>query len=256
MCKSKPLAIPRCGLHILILSLLIAVSSVSCVNEEGLGGTGAISGTIIEHFYNDDFSSLIYTDASVDEEVFILFGEDREVGDRVRTGITGQFRFNFLYPGTYYIYYSSGDSTTVLDDGWSESVRVELGNGEERDLGELVKLSTLDYDDGKAVIMGKVRKIKYTNGSWWPNLVVEYIDNAYEQEVYLTYGDHEFYDERIRTQHDGSFQFRNLIPGDYLVFLYSEDVTREKKFVVLKYPVSVTEFDQVVDLGEITVEEL
>ena len=238
------------------MSLLIAISSVSCVNEEGLGGTGSISGTIIEHFYNDDYSSLIYSDPSVDEEVFILFGEDEAVGDRVRTGITGEFRFEFLYPGTYYIYYRSGDSTAVMDDGWSESLRVELGNGEERELGELVKLSTLDWDDGAGVIKGKVKKIKYTNGSWWPNLVVEYIDYAYEQEVYLTYGDHEFYDERIRTQHDGSFQFRNLIPGDYLVFLYSEDVTRNKEFVVQKYQVTLTEIDQVEDLGEITIYEL
>jgi hypothetical protein len=250
MFNGRPLAQPHWGLSVSLLAGLFAALFTSCGNDEGLGGTGSISGTITEYFYNDDFSSLIYQDTPVDEEVFILFGEDKVVGDRVRTGITGEFRFNYLYPGTYYIYYRSLDSTEVLDDGWSETEKVELGSGEEKQLGELVKLSTLDYDEGAAAISG----VKYTDGSWWPNLVVEYMDFAYEQEIYLTYGDHPFYDERIRTQHDGSFRFSHLIPGNYLVFLYSEDVTRRKKFVALKYQVTITELDQVVDLGEITID--
>ncbi|MCK4750627.1 MAG: hypothetical protein KAT15_26395, partial [Bacteroidales bacterium] len=64
------------------------------------------------------------------------------------------------------------------------------------------------------------------------------------------------YDERVRTQHDGYFEFSGLIPGDYLIVLYSEDVTRVVEHEVLQYEVTISEFDQVVDLGEITIEEL
>jgi hypothetical protein len=246
----------RVWLPFLTLIAFTGLMLPSCENSEGLGGTGSISGTITERFYNDDFSDFLYQAAAVDEEVFIVFGEDDLVGERVNTGVTGEFRFNYLYPGRYYIYYRTDDSTAIPDDGWSEKLEVDLDRGGDVDLGELVKINTLNYDDGAAVIRGVVKKIKYDKDSYWPNLVVEYIDYAHEQEVYLTYGDHEFYDERVRTQYDGSFEFRKLIPGDYLVFLYSEDVTRVTEHVVLKYEVTITEFDQVVDLDEITIEAI
>ncbi len=248
------------GIRFRLLQYFIAMLSgaalISCSNDEGLGGTGSISGTITEHFYNDDFSSLIHQDASVDEEVFILFGDGQAPGDRVWTGFSGEFRFDYLYPGTYHIYYRSQDSTEMPDDQWSPLVDVELGDGDRVDLGELAKFSTLDYDDGAAVIGGVVKKIKYAKGSVWPNMVKEYEDFAHDHEVYLVYGNHGSYDERVRTRYDGRFEFRHLIPGDYLVFLYSEDVTGATEHVVLKFEVTITEFDQVVDLEEITVEAL
>jgi len=229
--------------------------TASCRKMEGEGGTGSISGIIMEHFYNDDYSLFIYTKPAVDEEVFILYGEEEVLGDRLFTGPTGAFRFGFLYPGRYTVYYQSQDSTALLDEDVEMLTVVTLDRGEEADLGELVKLTTLDFDDGAAMIRGVVKVIDYVDSSRWPNLVVDYIDYAYEQEVYLTYGNHTFYDERIRTQYDGSFKFSRLIPGDYLIFLYSEDVTRVKDKLVLKYEVTITEMDQVVDLGEITIEE-
>lgn len=241
---------------ILLLIFIMVFLLPSCKKEEGLGGTGAISGTIIEQFYNDDYSSLVYQKAAVDEEVFMMFGEDKNLGDRTFTSITGNFRFNYLFPGRYYIYYQSRDSTSILDEIHEKLYLVDMDRGEEVDLGNLVKLSTLDYNDGAAIIKGVVKVIKYVDESRWPNLVIEYIDFAHEHEVYLKSGNHTFYDERIRTQHDGYFEFSNLIPGDYLVFLYSDDVTRVIKNVVLKFEVTISEFDQVVDLGEITIENL
>jgi hypothetical protein len=236
--------------------LFLVLSASSCEKTEGRGGTGSISGILMEHFYNDDYSSLIFQKPAVDEEIFILYGEEESVGDRVVTGASGEFRFNYLYPGTYYIYYRSRDSTHVLDRNVEKMYEVKLNKGEDKDLGELQKLSTLDYDEGAAVIRGVVKEIAYDGDSRWPNLVIDYIDFAFEQEVYLTYGNHSFYDDRIRTQHDGSFEFSKLIPGNYLIFLYSEDVTRETDRVVIKREVTITEMDQVVDLGEITIEKI
>lgn len=235
---------------------ILFMAAGSCSKMEGEGGTGSISGTIVEYFYNDDYSRLIYTRPAVDEEVFIIYGEEQAVGDRIRTGPAGDFRFKFLFPGNYSIFYLTQDSTTdVLKEEVVKLDKVDLNRGEEFDLGEMVKLTTLDFDDGAAVIRGVVKVIDYVDESRWPNLVVDRIDYAYEQEVYLTYGNHTFYDERIRTQHDGSFEFRNLIPGDYLVFLYSEDVTRVTDKLVKQFEVTITEMDQVIDLGEITIEE-
>jgi hypothetical protein len=240
---------------VIVIYLLAFLFTTSCQKDPGIGGTGAIKGTIIEKFYNDDYSMFIYEQPAVDEEVFILFGDDKAPGDKISTGITGEFRFDFLYPGSYQVYYRTEDPTSLVGDKWTTIHKVELDRGEEADLGELEKITALDYDDGAAVIKGVVWEINYVNESRWPLLVVESEDYAYEQEVYLTYGNHTFYDERIRTQHDGYFEFSKLIPGDYLVFLYSEDVKRLTDKVVLKFEVTITEMDQVVDLGQITVKK-
>ena len=245
-----------CGLLTGFILVFLVPWISSCKNTEGQGGTGSISGRISEHFYNDDYTRLLFTRGATDEDVFIIYGEDNVPGDRVRTGLSGDFRFTYLYPGTYYIFYSSEDSSSVPDNEWTEPIKVSLGNGEDQDLGELVKITALDFDEGYATISGVVKEIKYVNGSVWPNLVVEYVDYAHEHEIYLTYGKHEYYDERIRTQDNGYFEFRNLIPGDYRIFLYSEDVTREKDQVVLEFKVTIDEFDQSYSLGEITVENI
>lgn len=244
------------GFYIIAGLLLLMMLLSSCEKIEGKGGTGSISGILTEHFYNDDYSSLIMQKPAVDEEIFILYGDEQSVGDREVTGITGEFRFTYLYPGSYVIYYMTRDSTSVVDMNIEKVYEVELDKGEDLDLGELEKLSTLDYDEGSAVIRGVVKEIAYDGDSRWPNLVKEYEDFAYEHEVYLTYGNHSYYDNRNRTQHDGSFEFSNLIPGNYLIFLYSDDVTRETDKVVIKREVVITEMDQVVDLGEITIEKI
>jgi len=244
------------GLFLIATLFLLMMLPSSCEKIEGRGGTGSISGILTEHFYNDDYSSLILQKPAVDEEIFILYGDEQSVGDREVTGVSGEFRFKYLYPGSYYIYYMTRDSASILDRNVEKVYEVELDKGEDLDMGELEVLSTLDYNDGAAVIRGVVIEKAYDKASVHPNLVIDYIDFAYEQEIYLTYGNHTYYDKRIRTQHDGSFEFANLIPGKYLIFLYSDDVTRVTDRVVVKREVIITEMDQVVDLGEITIENI
>lgn len=236
--------------------LLFILPVLSCEKSEGLGGTASISGTLIEQYYNDNYSLLIYEKPAVDEEVYIVFGDDKALGNRVRTNMHGQFMFKYLYPGQYQVYFISGDSSSVLGLDVEKIWPVELGKGEDLDLGELVKLTPLDFDDGSAMIKGRVKVIDYVDTSTWPNLVIEKTYYGTEQEVYLTYGDHTYYDERIRSQFDGTFEFGKLIPGSYLVFLYSDDVTGESDKVALKFEVNITGLEQVVDLGEIVIQKL
>lgn len=243
------------SLGVLWLAFIAMMILSSCQKSEGPGGTGSISGILVEQFYNDDYSLMIYEKPAVDEEIFILYGENDELGDRTFTGLTGEFKFNFLYPGRYYIYFKSRDSTQILDVEQEKIYLVDLERGDRVGLGTLNKLNILDFDDGAAVIKGKVWLIKYVDESRWPNLVVEYFAPAQEHEIYLTYGKHSFYDERIRTQDDGTFEFNHLIPGNYTVFLYSEDVTEVLANVVIKHQVTLTGMNQVVDLGEITIKK-
>ena len=244
------------GLKTVIFFLLFVLLTFSCQKSEGPGGNASISGTITEQFYNDDYSLLIYEKPAVDEEVFIVFGSDDNLGSRVRTNHYGQFRFKFLYPGDYQVYFISGDSTSAINMEGEKVREVKLDRGEDYDLGGLEKLSTLDFDDGSAMIKGVVKVTDYVDLSSWPDLVIEKTYYATEQEIYLTYHNHSYYDERIRTQTGGVFEFGGLIPGKYLVFLYSDDLTGESDKVTLEFEVSIEDLDQVIDLGEINIDKL
>ena len=56
--------------------------------------------------------------------------------------------------------------------------------------------------------------------------------------------------------YDGGFEFGGLIPGKYLIFLYSDDVTGESDKVTVEFEVTIEDLEQVIDLGEITIEKL
>lgn len=243
-------------LKVSVLFIWILPLSFACQKSEGPGGTASIAGTVYEQFYNDDFSLLIFEKPAVDEEIYIVYGDRKELGDRVRTNHLGQFQFSYLYPGNYQIFFISRDSAAVLDMEKEQLYEVDLERGEDLDLGRLDKLSTMDYDEGSARIKGVVKVIDYVDLSSWPNLVVEKTYYATEQEVYLTYNNHTFYDDRIRTQANGEFEFGGLIPGRYLVFLHSDDVTEETDKVTLEFEVQINQLDQEVDLGEIVIEKL
>ncbi len=244
------------GSSLLVMAFFIGLTFSGCDKSEGYGGTSRISGAIETRYYNDDYSKLIRQVPAVDEEVFLLFGNNENVGDRVETSATGSFEFNYLRAGKYMVYYSSIDSTVSGEQDKVVAVEIDLKEGEDKDLGTLARLQILDFDDGSAKIHGVIRLINYKNSSVYPFLEVKDTSYAQEHEVYLTYGAHEFYDERIRTSYNGYFEFNDLIPGDYEIFTYSEDKTGATERIPVIRNVTITEPKQEIDLGVLFVEQL
>ena len=228
----------------------------ACTQSEGYGGNSGIKGQLVKKFYNDDYSLLIREEPAVDEDIFIMFGESDFLGDRVITSSTGAFEFPFLREGDYQLYYMSQDSGSVSTDKKTVIRELTLQPGKVTDLGVLIQYETLDYNDGTSKISGVVKKINYKNTSVYPFLEIKDITFAQEQEVYIIYGDHQFYEERIRTNYNGYFEFSNLIPGSYTVFVYSEDVTGGTEDIVISKQTTITEDGQVITLDEFTIERL
>lgn len=48
---------------------------------------------------------------------------------------------------------------------------------------------------------------------------------AADIEVYIVYGDHLSPDDKVMTDYNGNFEFRNLRKGKYTVYTYSKDTT-------------------------------
>jgi hypothetical protein len=73
-------------------------------------------------------------------------------------------------------------------------------------------------EGGKAVIKGVVMR-QNVNGVGNP------VGDAYpyqDNRVFIIYGDHDFYDDDVRTGPDGNYEFRWLRKGDYTIYTFGE----------------------------------
>ena len=73
-------------------------------------------------------------------------------------------------------------------------------------------------EGGQATITGKVHATLYSTSG--EIIISEYY--VPEERVYITYGnDDDVYDDWVRTNYDGTYEFKYLNKGDYTIFAYS-----------------------------------
>jgi len=100
---------------------------------------------------------------------------------------------------------------------------------------------------GTATIQGKIFAQEFNTLG---NIKAEYY--APEEDVYIVYGDDDFYGERLRTHYDGSYKFEFLHPGDYQVYTYSDcDCPAGKEAIMVD--VNISESGQDIILDDITI---
>jgi len=85
----------------------------ACTKDAGEGGTSTITGKVTVYNYNDNaFTYLEDTFPSVDEDVFIIYGDESTTfDDDVKTSYDGTYEFKYLQKGKYRIFAYSEDST-------------------------------------------------------------------------------------------------------------------------------------------------
>lgn len=76
-------------------------------------------------------------------------------------------------------------------------------------------------EGGSASITGRVWVKDYN--STFSQLIAEY--PAEDVYVYIVYGNDPGFDDRLKTDYKGEFQFQSLTPGDYTIYVYSADST-------------------------------
>lgn len=237
--------------------ILTIIALQSCNQPEGEGGTASIKGKITVKYYNDDFSILLSEEPAFDENVFISYGRNGFSHDETETGYNGLFRFDYLFAGDYQIFYYSLNPTDPSAGEQPVVVDFSLASGQEHNLGEMYLNRIKDWDEGNAIIKGQIYLINYKNESVWPNyMIVKDTSYAQDVDVYMVYGNHLQFDERIRTMDDGSFAFTGLIKGNYRIFVYSEDLSGATQMIPVERTASITQDFQETDLGIIYIEQL
>jgi hypothetical protein len=75
---------------------------------------------------------------------------------------------------------------------------------------------------------------------------------AQDADVYIQYGDNLSPDDRILTNYNGEYEFLNLRPGDYTIYVYSKDTAQgltilDPTEIVVKQLVTIEEKKQTVE---------
>lgn len=112
-------------------------------------------------------------------------------------------------------------------------------------------------EGGTSIIKGKVYVKNYNSSG--TSITNEYFGQ--EVDVYIIYGDESnFYNDRIRTSYDGSFEFPYLEKGNYRIFVYSQcfntvDNPCPSGLEEIVIPVTISKNKSTVDVGTITIKE-
>lgn len=110
-------------------------------------------------------------------------------------------------------------------------------------------------EGGTASIRGKIMRqvrVVLTNPA-----TVAYSVHAADQDVFIIYGDNISPDDRAWTNYKGEFEFRNLRPGNYTVYVYSRDTTGQvgvdPRRMPVRKDVEISKKGERVDLGTLTI---
>jgi hypothetical protein len=215
-------------------------------------GTSFINGKVMINYYNDE-NSLLSSEPvpAKDEDVFLIYGNSTVVNDDTKSSYTGDFGFKNLWPGNYTIYSLSDDVSNNSSEPVVIKKEIALGMNETVKMDDLIINKVLKWDEGTSSIKGTVYVKNYKNSSTYPDLEIKDITPAQDQDIYIQYGNHPFYDKRIATSSDGTFLFPKLIKGKYKIFLYSEDVSGGTASKVIVNNVEITEDQQNIVLEKI-----
>jgi hypothetical protein len=88
---------------------------IACEKEPGPGGKATIYGKVYVKEYNSTFTVLEEEYYGPNIWVYIVYGDDRDYGERIRTSYDGTYEFRYLRAGKYRVYVYSKDSTMTTN---------------------------------------------------------------------------------------------------------------------------------------------
>lgn len=212
-----------------IISLLaIAGLTQSCINDEGVGGTGSIEGYAYHVFHSDgEFNFKTDTVDAAEVRVYIQYGDEKPYGDDMRTGPDGYFKFKYLRKGRYTVFayseYPTGEKEAVTQT-------ITIKNGEVGHTDDLYLHSGKMY--GRHQIEGRLRaKYFYSNNSGVIT-VREGLVGVPGERIYMRQKDSLYPFKDVRTGEDGVFVFEKIPVGVYEVYALSEDPYSRKSYIL------------------------
>lgn len=108
-------------------------------------------------------------------------------------------------------------------------------------------------EGGTSMIKGKILGYEYCCEQW--RLASDTFPMQAE-DVYIIYGDNDFYGDKVETHFDGTYQFPYLQKGKYTVYTYSDDTNFAKQpgeKMIIKKEIEINNHEQTVSLPDMVV---
>ncbi|MES2567817.1 MAG: hypothetical protein V4565_13170 [Bacteroidota bacterium] len=94
-----------------LLALIITILFlISCKKKAGPGGQATVIGKVFAYDYDNTFNYLISKEYSSGTKVYIVYGDEKSIGNTQTTAIDGTFEFKYLNKGHYKVYANSVDT--------------------------------------------------------------------------------------------------------------------------------------------------
>ncbi|MBD3639030.1 MAG: hypothetical protein HUJ25_16870 [Crocinitomicaceae bacterium] len=104
-------------------------------------------------------------------------------------------------------------------------------------------------EGGTSKIVGKLYRI---NIDVFGNVLSEYYEP--DRDVYIIYGNEDkTYDNDFSTSYDGSFEFKNLLKGDYTIFAYTRCDTCASGDSISSKTITIEENKTTYDIGDLII---
>ncbi len=213
-----------------IISLLSIIGfSQSCIQDEGIGGTGSVEGYVYKVLHPDgEFNFETDTVDGAEVRVYIQYGDEKPHSDDMRAGLDGFFKFKYLTKGTYTIF-SYGEFPTGEKEVITQTVTIK--RGEVGRTNDLYLHSGKMY--GKHLIKGQLQaKFYYSNNSGVFTLREDLVGVPGER-IYIRKKGSLYPFDDVRTGEDGFFVFEKIPTGIYEVYALSEDPYSRKPYILL-----------------------
>jgi hypothetical protein len=186
------------------------------------GGTNRISGKLISRNAYNAGTNFKDSIPEPNEDVFIVYGNGTQYYDKVKTSADGSFQFTGLRSGDYRIYAYSLDVSGPHPSG---SIPIYnnvnlMGMNTDKNIGGLVVYKDADQN-GTSIISGRIF------GKHFNKTFTQFISQGPEADwdVYIKYGNGAIsYNDKVITDGNGKFQFRNLRQGVYTIYALSDTI--------------------------------
>lgn len=213
--------------QLLIISL-ISFFFISCLSEEGEGGTGSVQGYVYHVLHPDgDYTFKTDTIPASEVRVYIQYGDEKPYSDDMRTGSDGFYKFKYLTKGTYSVF-----AYSEYPDGPKEAVEQTVTISK----GGIAEANMIFIHSGKMLgrhqIKGQLKARYYSsNNSGTITLRQDTIGVAGERIYIRKKGVEQPFDD-VRTGEDGVFIFEKVPAGAFEVYALSEDAFTRETYIL------------------------
>ncbi len=95
-------------IYLQILFLIVVLAS--CKKKAGPGGQATVIGKVYANDFDNTFNYLISKGYSSGTKVYIVYGNETNIGNTITTSIDGTYEFKYLNKGHYKVYALSVDT--------------------------------------------------------------------------------------------------------------------------------------------------